>query len=91
MSELKGYEINNENILSHELIGLKVKVIKSNDSKKIGVNGLIIDETKNTIILDDGKILPKIECVFEFEVNKEKIEIDGKKIMKKPEDRIKIR
>jgi len=85
-----GYEINNKNILSHELIGLKVKVIKSNDPKKIGVNGLIIDETKNTIILQNGKILPKKECVFEFDIN-EKVEIDGKKIMKKPEDRIKIR
>ncbi len=84
-----GYEINNKNILNHELIGLEINVIESSDPKKVGVNGIIIDETKNTIILKNGKILPKKECVFEFDIN-EKIIIDGKNLMKKPEDRLKI-
>lgn len=86
----KGYEINDKNILNHEIIGLKVLVKNSSDLKKIGVNGKIIDETKNTIILENGKILPKKECVFEFDIN-QKVEVDGKKMIKKPEDRIKFR
>lgn len=85
-----GYEINDKNILNHEIIGLDVCVKKSNDQKKIGVKGKIIDETKNTIVLENGKILPKKECIFEFDINK-KIEIAGEKIMKRPEDRIKFR
>lgn len=90
MIKKKDYEINSQNILNHELIGLKVMVKESSDPKKIGVKGEIIDETKNTIILKNGKILPKTECIFEFDIN-EKVVIDGKKINKRPEDRIKIR
>ncbi len=80
----KGYEINDKNFLSHEMIGLKLKVIESSDPSRKGITGKIINETKNTFILEDGKILPKKECVFEF------IDIgivDGKKILKRPEDR----
>lgn len=87
----KEYEINEKNILNHEMIGLKVKIIESSDPKKIKIEGEIIDETKNTIILTNGKKLPKKECVFEFDINGKKIKVDGKKIMKKPEDRLKIR
>ncbi|MDD4250740.1 MAG: ribonuclease P protein component 1 [Candidatus ainarchaeum sp.] len=84
----KNYEINKENILYHELIGLNVKVVESSDPKKIGINGKIIDETKNTFILENKKIIPKKECIFEFDLN-EKIIVDGKMILKKPENRIK--
>lgn len=80
----KGYEINDKNILNHEMIGLKIKVIESSDPSRKGMTGKIVNETKNTFVLEDGKILPKKECVFEF------IDIgivDGKKILKKPEDR----
>jgi ribonuclease P protein subunit POP4 len=82
------YEINNKNILNHEMIGLKIKVVESSDPGKIGIEGKIIDETKNTFKLEDGKILPKKECDFEFYLN-EKIIVKGKEILKKPEDRIK--
>jgi ribonuclease P protein subunit POP4 len=84
----KNYEINKENILNHEIIGLNVKIVESSDPKRKGEKGIIIDETKNTIILENNKIIPKKECDFEFDLG-EKIIIKGKKIMKKPEDRIK--
>lgn len=83
-----GYEINNKNLINHELIGLKVRVVKSTDHNREGTIGKIIDETKNTIILENGKILPKKECVFEFDIN-EKIVVDGKDFIKKPEYRLK--
>ncbi len=88
MIEGKGYLITKENILGHELIGLKVSVIESTDPKRNGVKGIIIDETQNTFILDDGKVIPKKECVFEFDI-KEKIIVEGKKLLKRPEDRLK--
>jgi ribonuclease P protein subunit POP4 len=84
----KGYEINKKNILNHELIGLKVKIVESTDPKRIGAKGKIIDETKNTFVLEDGKVIPKHECVFEFDIG-EKISVKGKDIEKKPEDRLK--
>ncbi len=82
----KEYEINETNINNHEMIGLLIKVIKSSDPKKTNITGKIIDETKNTFILDNKKIIPKKECVFEF--SEIKAVVDGKNIIKKPEDRI---
>lgn len=84
----KKYEINTKNILMHEMIGLNVKIVKSSDPKKIGLKGKIIDETKNTFILENKKIIPKKECFFEFNLD-EKIIIDGKNILKRPEERLK--
>lgn len=84
----KYYEINEKNIKNHEIIGLNILVIESSDKKKIGIKGKVIDETKNTIILYDGKILPKKECVFEFDIG-EKVKVVGKNISKRPADRLK--
>ena len=88
MIKKSGYEINSKNLINHEMIGLIVKVIKSTDPMKTNMTGKIIDETKNTFVLANGKILPKKECVFEFDIN-EKVLLDGKTIMKRPEDRVK--
>jgi len=87
----KNYEITKQNIKNHELIGLDVCVSESSDLGRKNIKGKVIDETKNTIVILVGKgkkILPKNECVFEFNIG-EKVKIDGKEIIKKPEDRIK--
>ncbi|MEM4662581.1 MAG: ribonuclease P protein component 1 [Candidatus Diapherotrites archaeon] len=76
----------------NEIIGLKVKVIDSPDKGRVGLTGVIVDETKNTLKIDVGgeeKILPKAEVVLEFEQDGEKVVLDCRKIMFKPEDRIK--
>ncbi|MDD3083906.1 MAG: ribonuclease P protein subunit [Candidatus ainarchaeum sp.] len=88
MVKEKKYEINNKNILVHEMIGMNVKVIESSDKQRIGVKGKIIDETKNTFILEGKKIIPKKECVFEFDIG-EKVIVNGKDILKRPEERLK--
>ncbi len=89
----KNFAVNKENILAHELIGLWVKVIDSTDKKRKGLNGMVVDETKNTLRIEsDGKekILPKKECVFEFRLpDKDIVEVNGKKLCFRPEDRIK--
>lgn len=84
----EGYEINDKNLLNHEMIGLKVRVVESSDPNRKNTTGKIIDETKNTFLLEDDKILPKKECVFEFDIG-EKIIVDGKKIIKTPQERLK--
>lgn len=88
MMEGKHYKIDAKNLAYHELIGLDVRVAESTSSERVGIKGKVVDETKNTLKLDTGKILPKTECVFEFDIN-EKILLDGKTIMKRPEDRVK--
>jgi RNase P/RNase MRP subunit p29 len=68
------------------MIGLNIKVIESSDPKKKALEGKIINETKNTFVLESGKVIPKKECVFDFIDIQAKIE--GKNILKSPEDRI---
>ena len=87
----KNYEITKQNLKNHELIGLDVLVCESSDPGRKGLKGKVIDETKNTIVILVGKeekILPKKECVFEFDIG-EKVKLNGKEIIRKPEDRIK--
>jgi len=75
------------------LIGLKVRVERSTDPTLVGVRGLIIDETYNTFKIETNKkeiIVPKRNCVFVFTLpNGTKVEVDGKLLVGRPEDRIK--
>jgi ribonuclease P protein subunit POP4 len=75
-----------------ELIGLYVKVKDCKDPGWIEKSGLIIDETKNTFLIEiknEKKIIAKKTATFEFDYNGNKITLDGSKIAYKPEDRIK--
>ena len=80
-----------QNLKNHELIGLKVLVCESSDPGRKNLKGKVMNETKNTIVIlvgDEEKILPKKECVFEFDIC-EKVKLDGKEIIRRLEDRIK--
>ncbi len=88
----KKYEITAKNFLSHEWIGTKIKIVESFDPKKKNIEGKVINETQNTIWVEtkDGKkVIPKKECVFEFNLGNEKIIVEGKNVLKRPEDRVK--
>jgi ribonuclease P protein subunit POP4 len=75
-----------------ELIGLRVKIKDCKDPSWLNKSGTIVDETKNTFLIeiDDKKrkIAKKIAS-FEFEYRGKKITINGSKIAFRPEDRIK--
>ena len=93
MLETEHYCITPENIFVHEMIGLNAKVVQSTDSKKKGINGKVIDETKNTFVIENNgveKIVPKIEAMFEFIIGNERMIVDGKRIIYKPEQRTKL-
>jgi ribonuclease P protein subunit POP4 len=84
------------NVFRHELIGLTVEIYNSTHKDLIGLKGRIIDETRNTLRIEldnsDEKIIPKSIAIFHFTLpNNEKVEIDGKIIVSRPEDRIKKR
>ena len=88
-----GEDIMDEKALAKdELVGLKVKVKECNDPYWNNKSGTIIDETKNTFIIESNnkqKTIAKNTAKFEFHIGGEKITIDGLKIMYRPEDRIK--
>jgi ribonuclease P protein subunit POP4 len=92
MLEGKNYCISRENIFAHEFLGLNAKVLQSNDKNKIGLEGKIVDETKNLLVFETKKgikQLPKKECIFEFELGTEKTIVPGLRVTGRPEDRIK--
>ena len=75
-----------------ELIGLSVTIKECKDPSWIGKSGLILDETKNTFLIeidDKKKIIAKKTAIFEFDYSGKKITLDGSKIAFRPEDRIK--
>ena len=79
----------------NELIGLEVKVSESKNRYSKGIEGKVIDETRNIIIVarKDGtrKSLIKAQNTFQFSIGKKIIEIEGKQLVGRPEDRIKKR
>ena len=82
-----------QNVFRHKFIGLAVEIIDSTHEGLLGIHGIIIDETRNTIKIDTGndeKIIPKENVTFLFTLPEgDKVSIDGKYILARPEDRIK--
>ncbi len=74
------------------LVGKQVSVSDSTNPRFLGVNGTIIDETKNTISIASGAgrvMIPKETCRFRITSGSTQAELLGRAIMFRQEDRIK--
>lgn len=83
-----------KNIIRHELIGLNVNIIESTNKCNIGISGTIVNETKHMLIIKTNKELKKVakkNSTFMFKLGSKKVKVNGKRIEKKPENRIKIK
>jgi ribonuclease P protein subunit POP4 len=80
-------------IVQHEFIGLQTKVVDSTHSDYVGILGEVINETRNTLTIYSGeeKIIVKGVSVFHFYIGNTIVQIDGRNLIGKPEDRIKKR
>jgi len=80
-------------VIRGEFIGTRGKVAKSRHSSCVGLSGEVINETRNTFtFLHEGKAknVIKDSAVFDFEFSDGTIvEIDGKLLVGRPEDRLK--
>ena len=80
-------------ISKQPLIGLNATIIDSSHYGYIGITGTIIDETRNSLIIQSKgkrKTIIKKVAIFHFNMLDGTIlEIDGKKILGRPEERIK--
>ncbi len=77
------------NLVKKELIGLSVRVIDSRNKANIGLEGRIMDETKNLLIIKSRKGIKKIvkrDVVIEVEGTK----LRGEKLIGRPEERLKL-
>lgn len=84
--------MNPRNIIRHELIGLEAEIVKAKNPSLVGIKGKIIDETRNTIIIRQGKKMKRIlkeHAVFNIRVENKIVQLDGKLLVGRPEERIK--
>ncbi len=82
------------NKYQQEFIGKQLTITKSKNIEQKNITGKIIDETKNTFTIrtqteTQTKTIKILKADKEFKINNQKI--DGNKITKRPEDRIKIK
>jgi ribonuclease P protein subunit POP4 len=83
--------ISPENLIYHELIGLKVEVVESSNPSLKGLTGRVIAETKKTLVIENGRTrrIPKQNTVFVFQLpNQQKVKVHGDLLLASPEDRI---
>jgi ribonuclease P protein subunit POP4 len=80
-------------IVCCEFIGTEAKVSRSRQPDYVGTSGKVTDETRNTFtILDNGKqrMIVKESAIFHFKfLDGTIVEIDGKLLTGRPEDRLK--
>lgn len=84
----QGYKRN----LTEIFLGKQIKVLCSGDSTKIGLKGIVQDETKNMFLIKTKKgikKIPKEDNIFEIEIEEKMKEIKGNDICYILADRIK--
>ncbi len=80
------------NLVRHELIGLRCKVVASKNKNLVGICGTVVDETKNMLIIEtNGREIkiPKNVVTLHFYLKEAVVEVDGEVLVARPEDRIK--
>jgi ribonuclease P protein subunit POP4 len=83
-----------ENLVRHELIGLEAMVRLSGNPQLVGITGRVIDESRNTLILETSEgrevTIVKDQCTLSFRLpSGESVRVDGRLLVARPEDRIK--
>jgi len=81
-------------MISAELIGTFAEIVESSNASYVGLKGKVLYETKNTFELEIGnkkkKVIKRV-AKFKFIKKGKVFLIDGKKIEKAPEERIKLK
>ena len=80
------------NIVRHELIGLNIEIVKAENPSLVGIKGKIIDESKNTLTIEAQNKIKKIlkdQATFNIELKDHVVQVEGKLLLGRAEDRIK--
>ena len=76
------------NIYNNNWLGKNLNVIDSNDKTLVSKQGLVIDETKKTItIQEDGRLFKLGKSSIKFTINDSDVVIDGALVGQRPENR----
>ena len=87
-------KLKSSNFIQKELIGLNITICESKDPTLIGLEGKIVDETQNMLIIltkkNKTKKIVKENSTFKFRISDEKnVKIAGKLLKGRPEERMK--
>lgn len=81
-----------QNLPYHNLVGLEVEVLEYPDARLRGLKGVVVDETKNTLLIDTGKKKVRImkDGILLFKLpSGVKVRVYGERIRGRPWDRLK--
>ena len=81
-----------KDFLRGELIGLKMEIINSENKNLIGIKGEIIDETKNTLVIQENdkvRTILKKQVTLKILDGQKQIQVNGELLLGRPEDRLK--
>ncbi|MGC8935878.1 MAG: ribonuclease P protein component 1 [Candidatus Methanomethylicaceae archaeon] len=84
-------KVNPSNLIYHDLVGLSVRVDSSTDPTQIGLEGTVVDETTNMLILSTEKGYRKVSkrnSLFTFYLPTP-VTLEGSKIAYNPAERLK--
>ena len=79
-------------MLAHELIGLRVRILKSSSRSQIGLEGTVVDETRNTLVISSAgkeKRIPKEQVTLRIFLSQDYVDIEGELLSGRSEDRLK--
>lgn len=80
------------NLVRAELIGRDVEIVNSKNKSLDNIKGKIIDETRNMITIQTSKGIKKVikdQVNFRMKIGNKIVEVEGKKLVNRPEDRLK--
>jgi ribonuclease P protein subunit POP4 len=84
--------VNCQNVLFHEIVGLRVKIVESSDLTLQGSQGTIVFETKNTIFIRKDSVVKQVSkgAAKRLQVQTPSCVcfISGSALIGRPEDRI---
>ena len=79
-------------IPKQEFIGLEVEIADATNKDMKGIKGKIIDETKNTFVIEHNnktKVVLKEQVTLNVKMDGHIVRIDGKTLLGRSEDRVK--
>lgn len=70
------------------LIGRTIKVVDAQNKNLVGIQGIVLNETRNMLMLKNKRLI-KDQVTIEIEFEGKIYKIQGKKLVGRPEERIK--
>lgn len=79
-------------VYPYELIGQEIEVVASRNPSNLHLQGKVVDETKYMLKIEhQGKVKSLLKENITFQLKKNQKVIQGKTLVKRPEERIKGR